>query len=257
MFLAANVTQASGLRKASRRLFRLRRNAAYDGHMLVLHHWPLDPFSRQVRIALAEKGSECHLVEVNPFAPDPAWAAMTFDGRPPVLVDEGAGRRTVVPDARAALEYLEELAPTPTLLPGGPAERAATRALAHWIDRAFDAEVNAFVLHERIEKRLARAGAPDPANVRRGLENLKGLMLEIGRLAGDHGFLAGDRFSHADIAAAAHLSVLDYAASVDWDAHPAARVWYATVKSRKSVRTLLTDVAPGLPPPPHYADLDF
>ena len=61
----------------------------------------------------------------------------------------------------------------------------------------------------------------------------------------------------ADIAAAAHLSAVDYVGGVPWDHNQEARTWYARVKSRPSFHSLLADHLPGLPPPAHYADLDF
>jgi len=61
----------------------------------------------------------------------------------------------------------------------------------------------------------------------------------------------------ADFAAAAHLSVLDYSGDVDWQISPPVREWYARIKSRPSFRPLLSDRIPGMPPPPHYTDLDF
>jgi len=63
--------------------------------------------------------------------------------------------------------------------------------------------------------------------------------------------------SLADFAAAAHLSVLDFAGDVDWAVSAAAREWYARMKSRPSFRALLADRVPGMIPPAHYADLDF
>ena len=73
----------------------------------------------------------------------------------------------------------------------------------------------------------------------------------------DCNWLAGDDFSLADIAAAAHISCVDYLGDVPWSDYPGAHDWYARVKSRPSFRPLLADHIPGLPPPKHYADLDF
>ena len=70
-------------------------------------------------------------------------------------------------------------------------------------------------------------------------------------------WLAGDEFSLADIAAAAHLSAVDYLGDVPWDDHETAKEWYMKVKSRPAFRPLLADSIPGCPPPIHYADLDF
>jgi glutathione S-transferase len=225
--------------------------------MLTLHHWPLDPFSRQVRLALAEKRAQFHLVEERAFAPSDALMAMTPEGRVPVLVDTTGGGRVVVPDARPALEYLEDLIPTTPLLPGGPPERAEARRLAVWIDRGFDADVNAYLLHEKLEKRIARLGAPDPSALRAGLDHLRWRLDRLAPLCEHRNYLAGDRYSHADIAAASHLSCLDYVATVPWDEAPAVKEWYAKVKSRPAFRPLLADVLPGMPPPAHYANPDF
>ncbi len=79
----------------------------------------------------------------------------------------------------------------------------------------------------------------------------------IGWLAETRRWLAGGSISLADFAAAAHLSALDFTGDVDWSISPAAREWYARMKSRPSFRPLLADRVPGMEPPAHYADLDF
>jgi glutathione S-transferase len=63
--------------------------------------------------------------------------------------------------------------------------------------------------------------------------------------------------SYADLAAAAHLSVVDYLGDVPWDEDEAAKAWYARVKSRPSFRPLLADIHGGIQPSKTYADLDF
>jgi glutathione S-transferase len=63
--------------------------------------------------------------------------------------------------------------------------------------------------------------------------------------------------SFADMAAAGHLSCLDYLDEVPWDEFPSARNWYVRLKSRPSFQPLLTDRLPGIPPPLHYDNLDF
>ena len=61
----------------------------------------------------------------------------------------------------------------------------------------------------------------------------------------------------SDIAAASHLSSLDYIGDVPWDEYEPAKEWYARIKSRPSFRQILADHVPGTAPPKHYADLDF
>jgi glutathione S-transferase len=79
----------------------------------------------------------------------------------------------------------------------------------------------------------------------------------IGWLVQTRDWLAGNRLTLADLAAAAHLSAVDYLGEVPWNANEATRNWYARVKSRPSFRTILGDTLAGVPPSKTYADLDF
>ncbi len=93
--------------------------------------------------------------------------------------------------------------------------------------------------------------------IRAGHTNLATHLAYIEYLMAQHNWLAGKSFSLADITAAAQLSCLDYIGDVPWEEYPEAKTWYARMKSRPSVRPLLADHIPGIPPPRHYADLDF
>ena len=79
----------------------------------------------------------------------------------------------------------------------------------------------------------------------------------IAHLADHRAWLAGGELSLADLAAAAHLSAVDYFGDVPWSDYPAAKSWYQRMKSRPSFRPLLTDTLRGMAPGAHYADLDF
>jgi glutathione S-transferase len=106
-------------------------------------------------------------------------------------------------------------------------------------------------------KRFLGTGEPNSHAIRAGYQNIRYHLEYVGWLAERRKFLAGERFGLADIAAAAHLSTLDYLGDVPWDAYPRAKDWYARIKSRPSFRPILADHLPGSPPPAHYADLDF
>ena len=93
--------------------------------------------------------------------------------------------------------------------------------------------------------------------IRAGHANLPYHLDYLGYLVERRRWLAGDHFSIADITAAAQLSSLDYLGDVPWDTHEPAKEWYARIKSRPSFRPILADHMPGVPPPKHYADLDF
>jgi glutathione S-transferase len=100
-------------------------------------------------------------------------------------------------------------------------------------------------------------GPPDTDVLRAARHNIRYHLSYIGWLVRTRDWLAGDRLSLADLAAAAHLSVADYLGEVPWNEDEATRNWYARVKSRPSFRTILADTLAGIPPSKTYADLDF
>jgi glutathione S-transferase len=222
-----------------------------------LHHFPLDPASRQVRLALGEKRLPFLEVQERYWERRPGFLALNPSGVTPVLVETTGDTRVVVCEGRAILEHLEEAAPEPDLMGRDPAERAETRRLLQWFDRKFDFEVNGLLLHEKMEKRLLSLGAPDLANLRAGRDALRVHLTYLEQLLQERDWLAGRRMGLADFAGAAHLSVIDYFGDIAWRDFPGARTWYMKLKSRPCFRPLLADRWPGLAPAAHYDDLDF
>lgn len=222
--------------------------------MRILYHFWLSPFSRKVRIALHEKGLEVELVVEKYWDRRPDFLALNPAGQVPVLHEPDG---TVLADSQAIVEYLEDCQPEPSLLGREPLERAECRRLIAWFDGKFFNEVTDFLLREKLLKRFMGMGEPRSDLIRAGRENIGYHLDYIGYLAERRNYIAGEIFSLADIAAAAQLSCLDYLGDVPWERHPAAKDWYARVKSRPSFRAILADHMPGLPPPRHYADLDF
>ena len=126
-----------------------------------------------------------------------------------------------------------------------------------WFKQKFYHEVTMNLLEEKTIKAYAGKGAPSSAALRAVSINLNNHLSYISYLVERRNWLAGDRFSLADICAAAHLSSLDYLGDVAWDKHPEAKNWYAKIKSRPSFRELLHEIIPGILPSRHYANLDF
>ena len=222
--------------------------------MRTLYHLLLSPVCRKVRMVLREKGVEFEMKTENTAQRRPEFLAINPAGEVPVLVEEDG---SVIADSSAICEYLEEVWPDPPVLAGSPTERAEIRRLVAWFDGKFNWEVSENLVGEKIMKRHLGQGGPDSRAVRAGKKNIHYHLDYIAWLIERRTWLAGDRLSLADIAAAAHLSALDYLGDVPWDEHEAAKDWYARIKSRPSFRPLLADHLPGEPPPRHYADLDF
>ncbi len=225
--------------------------------MRTLYHYPLDPASRQARIVLAEKKLKAKLMLVDPWNPDAAFLEMTAEAMPPTLMDVVPGRKVYISGARAICEYANDGSGRNLLLPEERVERAEARRIADWFDKKFSAEVNAYILFEKIEKNLTGSGPADPTTLRAGREHLQFHLNYITWLLEQRDWLAGSTFSLADVAGAAHLSCLDFLGEINWRDWPELKRWYQTIKSRPSVQPLLTDTIPGLRPPGHYRNLDF
>jgi len=143
-------------------------------------------------------------------------------------------------------------------MPEDPLTRVEVRRLMDWFHVKFFGEVSDWLVTEKIYKRYMQGGgAPNMDLVRAARQNIRYHLRYIGWLVGQRNWLAGDRLTYADLAAAAHLSCIDFLGDVPWNEDEAAKLWYARVKSRPSFRTLLNDRMPGLTPDPVYADLDF
>jgi glutathione S-transferase len=222
----------------------------------LLYHHPLSPAARRVRLALAEKAIACDLALEKPWAPSAVLLGLNPAAEVPVLVITQDGDKRVLCDAQAICEYLEETH-AGSLLGETPEKRAEARRLIGWFDGKMQAEVTDLLVGEKALKRLCGQGEPDSAVIRAGCANIRGHLDYIGWLTERRNWLAGDMLTLADLAAGAHLSIIDYLGDVPWDAFPLAKEWYARLKSRPSFRGILGDHIPGFPPPKHYADLDF
>ncbi|GIX08814.1 MULTISPECIES: glutathione S-transferase family protein [unclassified Elioraea] len=222
--------------------------------MRLLYHLPLSPYSRKVRLALAEKRLPFELRIEKVWERRPEFLALNPAAQVPVLVEENGA---AIPDSAVICAYLEEAYPEVPLLGACVSERIECRRLVAWFDGKFAREVSENLLFQKLMKRLLGRGEPDGAAIRAGYQNLRAHLQYLGWLAEHRRWLAGDVLTLADLAAAAHLSALDFLGDVDWSVSPAAKDWYARIKCRPSFRALLADRVPGLTPPGHYADLDF
>ena len=223
-----------------------------------LHHFPLDPASRQVRLVLGEKRLPFADVSVRYWERPRELTKMNPSGMVPVLVEAAEGQLPLVLcEPRAIIDHLDETNPEPALFSPDPAERAEARRLISWFEGKFAFEAGGYILHEKIEKRLLGLGAPELANLRQGKDALKNHLFMLDELLQAREWLAGKRLSLADFAAAAHFSVIDYFGDMPWREFPAVKTWYMKMKSRPCFRPLLNDRWPGLHPAGHYDDLDF
>lgn len=228
--------------------------------MQLIHH-SFCPHSRFIRLALGEYGLTAELVDEPVWERRAEFLALNPAGTTPVLIDSGVN----VCGAAAIAEYIDEKhgsgVEAMRLLPAGIAERAEVRRLMEWFNGKFFSEVSDYLVGEKIVKRNLPAsnggGAPDSTALRAARSNIGYHLKYIGWLLKTRNWLAGNRITYADLAAAAHLSAADYLGDVPWSEDENAKQWYARMKSRPSFRPLLAESLPGLAPAANYANLDF
>ncbi len=230
--------------------------------MLKLHHHPFSAASRFARLMLAEHECKAEYLIERPWERRSGFLELNPAGTVPVLVENDG---PAIVGASVIMEYVDETRGFSMgerrLMPNHPEARAEVRRLVEWFGHKFHDEVTHYFVHERIfklEMPTARGGgAPDSQVLRAARANIRHHLRYIGWLPASRDWLAGDRISFADLAAAAELSAVDYIGEVPWSEDPHATAWYARVKSRPSFRSLLADKVTGLPASPTYADLDF
>ena len=222
--------------------------------MRVLHHHELYASSRIIRLVMAERGIVCLPKIEQPWDRVEKFLSLNPAGDVPVLMTEDG---EAICGASVIAEYLEEIEEKKPLIWGSASERAEIRRLMDWFEGKFTREVGIPLLNERFIMRFVDERQPSSLVIRAAMKNLHIHLDYLDWLTEQNNWLAVRQMSLADLAGAAHLSVLDYFGDIDWDRHLETKNWYAKMKSRPSFRELLADQIPGLPAAAHYGNLDF
>ncbi len=227
----------------------------------ILYHYPLHPFSRKIRLMLAEKQLPFEEKIEQYWERRPAFLAMNPASSVPVLVEEGG---LTLSDSNAIVEYLEEKYPERSLLRTSMSEgdhsikeKSEVRRISGWFNNKFYYEVTKYILDEKVFKYYKRQGAPNSSAIRAAKHNILYHLDYIAYLLQKRKWLAGNVITLADLTAAAQLSVLDYLGDVPWSYNAEVKQWYAVLKSRPSFQPLLDDRLTSFKPPSYYRDLDF
>jgi len=220
-----------------------------------LYHYSLCPFSRSVRLAMAEKGIRFQLVNEIPWENRDEFLDMNPNGETPVI--RSLDHSVILCGSLPIIEYFEEITPDTPLMGAGPLERAETRRLIQWFDVKFYSEVLSLFLQELMWKRLMNKGSPSADNLRIAYKHLNQHLDYTDALLDHRRWLGGAGFSLADINTAAHISIIDYLGCTSWSGHPQTKAWYSAIKSRQMFRPFLQDRMAGIMPDPKYEFLDF
>ncbi len=205
-----------------------------------LYTWGRAPNPRRVLIYVAEKDIELEVLEAGEGAHLNDDYLARYEGRmvPMLELDDG----TQIGEAMAICRYLEEAYPAPPLFGVNRVDRARVDM---WERRAeTEGFAGAAEVFRNSTPAFAGRGLPAfeepieqiPALVERGRQRLARFYRRIDRQLADNRFIAGPRFSVADITA---LCVVDFAtkaakAGLPEDCANATR-WHAEVSARPSI----------------------
>lgn len=223
--------------------------------MWQLYQFPLCPFSRKIRLLLAEKGIAHELVRESPWLKRDEFVDLNPASQTPVLVEAQKG--LVLIDSGAIAEYIEETIEKAPMIPGTASNRAEIRRLVGWLDDRLHGDVVGPLIEERMRKRLVNRDPPDTKVLRDAMRIANSHLDYLDYLLDHRRWLGGAALSLADLAAAAHLSVADYLGGLDWRGHRQTADWYGVMKSRPSFRPLLAEKMEVISPPAHYDKVDF
>lgn len=189
--------------------------------MLTLYDAPRCPYCARARIALAEKGLEYEVLEID-LSDRPQWIyEKNPTGRVPVIEEDA----WILPESSVILEYLEERYPEPALLPPDPADRALARV---WIFRHDDFTKPYYAL------RRGEEGAAEKFD-----EQLAKLDDALSRQP----WLTGAEYGLADIAYVPWVLRARDMLGVSFDGFPAVRDWLARLEERPAITREVETVA--------------
>jgi len=207
--------------------------------MRKLYHYRNNIWTVCVRLALAEKGLDYEMVNVDLFAGEqfkPEFLALNPYHKVPLLDDGGVA----VPESWIINEYLEDHYPSPPLLPRDTAERARARVLVDFANRFFFPHVYDLLIELVAKPRVPALGAPLPDAVAKAKEALPPALERLDRELDGRDFFAG-AFSLVDcevIPFAAGLSDIDMGIPVEY---PNLRRWLDAARARPSYQTAEVD----------------
>ncbi len=172
------------------------------------------PYVRKVRVVMAEKKLDYHLIVEDPWSND-ALLKINPLGKVPCLVMEGQDAISgAIFDSRVIVEYLDTLSPVGKLIPPSGRERVEVRTWEALADGLLDASVAA-----RLERTwpgrtdAERSGAWIDRNMSRVQTALKAMSQGLG----DKHWCSGTHFSLADVAVGCALGYLDFRfPRIDW-----------------------------------------
>jgi glutathione S-transferase len=159
------------------------------------------PFTRKVRIVLAEKKIEYELTQDNPWNAENKVQSFNPLGQVPALVlDDG----TSLYDSRVIVEFLDNVSPLSRLIPAGNRERIEVRRWEALADGILSAGILVRMENQR------KTSQRDPNWITHQMKKIHAGVAAMEADLGERPWFAGNAYSLADIAVGACLGWLDF-----------------------------------------------
>lgn len=240
--------------------------------MLILYDGTTSVCAIKVRLVLAEKGlawesRTLDLRKGDQFDPD--YVKLNPNAVVPTLIDNSDGHDEIILESSVIMQYLEDIAPQPTLLPERPADRARMRIWLKRIDDPIHPSTGilthatafrpSFLAKTPAEQKAHFDKMPDPARrarqeavYRDGLDapivadavrRFDKLFADMDAALSQNDWLAGPAYSLADAAATPYANRLrDLRLLPVWtDRYPRIADWLARIEARPSFKAAVTD----------------
>ncbi len=177
--------------------------------MMKLHVFPPSPRALKVRALVRHLNLEVEECLVDLFKGEqraPAYAALNPNMRMPVLEDGDY----VLWESNAILQYLAAKRPESGLWPSDLRAQANVSRWLNW-ESAHWAPAGTPFAFERVVKKLAGLGAPDPAEIARGEQPFHAAAQALDTSLRGKKWLVGDRLTIADFGVATGMALADAA----------------------------------------------
>ena len=221
--------------------------------MYKLYHYSLCPFSRTIRFILNELQLEYVLLEEKFWEYNEQFLQINPAGSVPVMITKSGD---ILNHSYLIIDYIKSNYNTEFLF---PTENNALeiKKIFLWFSEKFFIDCTKFFINEKAVKYFHEKAQPNTNTLGMARYNLNIHFDYLNYLLEQNTWLAGEKFSLADISAACQISVLDFLGEIQWSKIPQIKDWYSIIKSKPSFRSFLKERIPGILTPQHYSNLDF
>lgn len=221
--------------------------------MYKLYHHSLCPSARMVRCLLNELMTEYVLIEERYWEDNESFLRLNPMGTVPVLLTSNG---TVLNHTQLIVEYLHANYNQEIMYPS-ELNTLNVKKITIWFNEKLYNDSTKFLIQEKFVSAVHNGKQPNANILSLARYNLSLHYDYLTFLLENNTWLAGERMSLADIAAASQISTLDMMGEITWSKIPQIKDWYCIIKSRPGFRPLLKERIAGVNTPKHYSDLDF